>query len=367
MADFRPLLRSAGPFLAAASRAALCGLVRALEEAARLAPPTDPGRAACAKLVAELQSELGPGTSSPPTVESWSDAGSVPPPPPVVGAGDRLAGVRAAFLASPEVAAELPGLELPAGPDSALWRPFQFALLRLSPSAAARWREKVSAAAAATDPAQVEWLPGPSEQVIFPGFAGTPGVGMRPSMRTHPDLGGVPAAAPAGELAGVLTALLWWIEADATIQHGLRGVFDYGLTALTAEAKRRYRHALLTRWAAFRDAADPGARLEAWVDLDEAVNSLMHHPPAAPGSWWAAFHRRARDTMIPVREAALDAGRSVQLWEMAGRYADNRAYADSDAQPMPGPVPVGHIVACLRLYLEIDGRATRGRVFFRDR
>lgn len=366
MADFRPLLRSAGPFLAGTSRAAVCGLVRALEEAARLAPPFDPGRAACDALVAELQSELGGGTPPPPPpVETWSGSGSVPPP--VVGAGDRLAAVRTAFLASPEVAAELPGLELPAGPDTALWRPLQFALLRLSPSAADRWREKVTTAAGAADPAKVEWLPGPSEQVILPGFAGTPGVGMRPSIRTHLDLDPVPAAAPAGELASVLTALLWWIEADATLQHGLRGVFNYGLTPLTAEAKRRYRHALLTRWGAFRDAPDAGARLEAWVDLDEAVHSLMHHPPAAPGSWWAAFHRRARDTMIPVREAALDAGRSIQLWEMAGRYADNRAYADSDDQPMPGPLPVGHIVACLRLYLEIDGRATRGRVFFRDR
>jgi hypothetical protein len=300
MADFQPLLRSASPFLAGASRAALCGLVRALEEAARLAPAADPGRAACDKLVAELLAQLKGGASSPLPAESWS-----------VATGGRLSAVCTAFLASPEVAGELCGLELPAASDAALWRPLQFALLRLSQPAADHWREKVSAAAGTTEPAKVEWLPGPSELVLFPGFAGTPGVGMRPSVRTHADLDPVPAIAPAGELACVLTVLLWWLEADATLQHGLRGLFNYGLTPLTAEARRRYRHALLSRWAAFREASDPGARLEAWVDVDEAVNSLMHQPPAAPGSWWAAFQRRARDIMIPVREAALDSGRSV--------------------------------------------------------
>ena len=363
MADFLPLLSIRNSSLAATSRVCLAGLARALEAARDQASYDDPGRPACDRLIAELSAELG---GSAPPVDSPALRST-----PVAPAGSSdLAGLRAEFLRAPEVTSELPGLNLPEGDDADLWLPLQFALIRLPANVAKTWRARIlDATKRRIDRNAVVTLPGGTEDLIFPGLAGVPGLKLSPQALIDPRLGDAPPG-PALVLARVVTVLLWLIDHDGTLHHGLLGLFNFGLTPLDDDHKRRYVAALLERWAAYRDAVrtgDPGKAVETWVDLDEAIHSLQHNPPAPTGSWWANLQRQARDTKLEVRDNAMAAQVPVQLREMSGRYAVERKFTGEDDQPMPGSVPVGEVVLCLRHYLEIVGCPSRGRVFFRGR
>lgn len=178
--------------------------------------------------------------------------------------------------------------------------------------------------------------------------------------------GGGPTAR---QLALVLSAVLTWTDHDFSLRHMLRSVYRFGTGPLHPAHKPRHERALIDRFGTLADAetAGDGTRVvRAWLDFDEAVNSLVPVPPAHPASAVAAVGRACREVLPAVRAAAAD--REVHIQIPAGKYADARGVTDpdQDVEATAGAVP-GEIVLCARAYLRLDGQTHPGRVLFRPR
>lgn len=340
--SWQELLGQEKSFLAAVARTALAGLVRTLEVAGELAPPDDPGQAACRRLTDELSRWLAPATAD--LVRS--------------------------FAADPAVRAEL-GEWRPADDPTALWLQIQLALLRLPQPLADRWREPLLRLAGTGTGAAMTVLPGVEVEVVFPGLGEMPGLRLDPSGPVDDRLGAPPLPPIAGRLAGPATLLLWLTERDPALHHALRSVYRFGIIGLAGAQKSKYQRALIERFHRFAEAekgSDMAELVLAWVELDEALHALLYLPVPSASSWWGRYLARARETMLQVRERAVAAGKTIHLQTLTGRYAEVISCTDPDADcEAAASVPPGDVVRCLRVFLRMDGTAHKGRVLYRSR
>jgi hypothetical protein len=169
-------------------------------------------------------------------------------------------------------------------------------------------------------------------------------------------------------------ACLWFIEHDPHLCHGLKSVFRFGIRPLTGNLRERYVAELLRRWDRVRDTlagsradlsrVDWQVHLKALVDLDEALNSLVHQPVAAADSWWGNLLGQTRQELFLARDQAVQGGSAVQLQVLGGNFADVNRLAPDSLQVDFG-VP-GEVNACLRVWARIDGEEMKGRVLFRS-
>jgi hypothetical protein len=366
------------------SRAALAlrwGLhgLRASLQAALQEVSDDPGGEDLRGLLAELTPLLdGAGTFSapaelPPAAEDV--AGREIMPPSGV-ATPRLLPLARAVAADPRLREWLHKRPLREDSDEEIWNDIQLLLLRVPPALADEWQRRclshAEKAGALADETHAAVLSLERDERIFPGLTGTvqaqglrseTGAPLDPRVTTPPE-------EDLRFLAGVASAWLWFIEQDPQLHHCLAGVFRFGLAALAGEQRERYVAELLRRWDRVCAGAQTPSSRQGWkdrlkehLDLDEALHSLVHTPPADPRSWWGQLCIEARDSLLRERDRAAQAGCPAHLQLLGGSFADINRLAPDSLQVDFG-VP-GEVAACLRVWARIDGEELKGRVLYR--
>jgi hypothetical protein len=264
--------------------------------------------------------------------------------------------------------------------DDDIWNGVQRLLLRVPPRLADEWRQRTQELADRVGGRLDEWaavvLPLPWDEAIYPGVTGevrAAGLRSAPTAPLDPRI-----VAPADDslrvLAGVTSTCLWFVDHDAHLSHCLKSVFRFGIAPRTEEQRERYVEELLRLWERVRTATSgaqadaPRQRLKeemkALLDLDEALHSLVHLPPAAPESWWARLLGQAREALFRARDQAVQAGCAVHLQALGGTFADINRLAPDSLQVDFG-IP-GEVSACLRVWARIDGEELKGRVLYRS-
>jgi hypothetical protein len=344
--------------------------------------PEDPGRGQLQTLAADLETliERDGSTAAPPLLPD------VPCERPATGVlaspsyGPRLRPLVAAIAKDERFAEQLIRSPVPSGSDADIWNGIHQMLLCAPPHLAQEWRRRSQEFAEENGGRLDEWaalvLPLPQDEAIYPGVTGeirAPGLRSAPSAALDPRI-----EPPLGEqlrhLAGITSSCLWFSEHGAQLHHCLKAVFRFGLTPLAGEQRERFVAELLRRWARVQSAPDGPSgsdsrthfkdRLKALLDLDEALHSLLHLPPAAPDSWWGRLLSQARETLFQARNQAIQAGCTVHLQLLGGSFADINRLAPDSLQVDFG-VP-GEISACLRVWARIDGEELKGRVLYRS-
>jgi hypothetical protein len=260
--------------------------------------------------------------------------------------------------------------------DAGIWNDIQLLLLRVGPTLAEEWRQRclnhAEQVGARANDAKATVLSLQRDERIFPGLTGTiEAQGLRSETAAPLDPHVFEPADPDQHfLAGVISALLWFIEHDTQLLHCLSSVFRFGLSALLGDQRERYRAELLRRWDRVRGASDlrhaPQGwkeRLKGFLDLDEAVHSLLHQPPADSRSWWGQLRSEVRGALLHRRDLASQEGCPVHLQVLGGSFAEINRLAPDSLQVDVG-LP-GEVTACLRVWARIDGEELKGRVLYR--
>ncbi|MFE0250055.1 hypothetical protein [Streptomyces sp. NPDC059010] len=387
------LLRTEDSLLASVAAAALDGL-RGTLRAALAAAPADRGAVACTTLLEALDRllavpregepapavvpEAGPShapgipdgvitprvpprpaappppapppTAPPPTAPP-ATAPPPTPPPPILALAAELAG-------SPEVddfatGAVPPAADGPGGADRVrCW--YHLTLLRLPDRHAGVWRAR----AAEADPAAREpWrtLRGWADEVLLP-----PAEDGRPGIRTVRE-----KVTEATDLAALVLALH---EHDEALCLLLDRLWTGGSTRLTdPQVSGAYRGELTKRLESLeRSPRDAAERLRASVSVDEALCSVTHLPPGAPGSWWNRLAEESHAAPLDLCRELLAAGRNVEAVLPARPYRQARRHtrAGDDIRLGVGGRP-GDTLTCLRLWLRVGDQVFPGRVVYR--
>jgi hypothetical protein len=358
-----------------ASRALRWSL-RGLQASLRAAVDEMPDEDGCAQLrtlLADLDTLLCTANYSPGTALPSDAPGDATVEP---ADGPRLTPLARAVAADERFQAELKASPIPDGSDDDIWNGVQRLLLRVRPHLAEEWRHRCQEFTERVGGRLDEWaavsLPLRWDEGIYPGVTGevrAAGLRSAPTGPLDPRLG-LPAHDDLQDLAGVTSTCLWFVDHDPHLCHCLKSVFRFGVTPLTAEQRERYATELLRLWERVREHAgashEPAKeQLRALLDLDEAVNSLVYQPPAAPESWWARLQGQTREALFAARDRAIQAGCAVHVQALGGTFADINRLAPDSLQVDFG-VP-GEVSACLRVWARIDGEEIKGRVLYRSR
>jgi hypothetical protein len=347
-------------------RASLQG---ALEEVAQ-----DPGSDQLRGLLTELDRLLTPGEG---TELPAAAAEGLPPP---ATNQPRLVPLARAIAADRRFQAELRRPPIHEFSDEVIWNEVQRLLLRLPPHLAEEGRllcrQHAEQVGGQLDGSAAVALPAPRDEAIYPGLAGdvcAPGLCSSPVAPLDARL-----APPTDEsllpLAGTVSTWVWFAEHDPHLHHALKSVFRFGMPPLTGEQRERYVAELLRLWERARataaalqaDSSRPRLKehIRALLDLDEALQSLVYSPLAAPESWWGRRREQARQALFVARDRAVQAGCVVHLQLLGGTFADINRLAPDSLQVDFG-VP-GEVAACLRVWARIDGEEFKGRVLYRS-
>ncbi len=357
----------------------LTGAWAALRAGLESAQDDDPGRRRAEEVAAWLAGNAD-GLPDPPASESAAASTGVPaaalpepPGPPPDEFTLTFASVLDQFSTDDRVRRQLGGMPATcAGPVGAgTWRGFWLACLRLDAQLAAHWRgvgrDAANLANSGGEPTWVE-LPADAETpvrtLLPPAPAlGVTGIMVRPGAPADPALGDVAAVPEAGFL---VQRILVMLAVDRELCHALESLQVSGIHRLDdAATATEFRRELGRR---LRDATRPGAgsleRLQGLYQLDEAVCSAVHQPPAHPESWWGDLATASRRLL---RQAAQEAGKDGVAAEVRPLellpYADLRRYtADRNVAYRVPRDQVGMVLACLRTWMEAGGQAYLGRV-----
>lgn len=349
-----------------AVRQGLRGLSRQLWESLQQTP-YDPGAAAGKDLLDELAGLLQEEQPAEPAAER------VPDCEVRWGRGVALSRLRREIEGSRHLQERLGAIDLQGAGDRELWGEIQRLFLRLNPAEAQRWSQRAAGlarqAGAVAQTQDVQCLCDDVEEGVYPGLAGAvsaPGLQLSASAPVHRLLaaeGGTPDWA--GLTAGI-SFFLCYMESDPALHHALESVRPHGVHRLVGGQRDGFVKELILRYQRVKvDTADPVAALRAWIALDEAIHSLTHVPAAASLSWWRQHQQRMRQRLDAAADKARRAGHRVHLRWLAGNYRQVRNYTANDWGMESGGSP-GEVVACLRVYAEIDGQAFPGRVIYRE-
>jgi hypothetical protein len=348
------LLRTPGSARAVLVRAQLTALVTAVDALEPHLTAPDPGVASWSSVRAGLAAALAaePTAAEPSTVAA---------PPSTSSNGGVLAVIAEDFAADPEVTLALGRDAVTRSTtDRDRWTALHLACLRLPDKSARPWRARLAATVAA-DPAADRWIDLPAVDagtILLPPWPSRrlPGVRTTPGWPLPDEIAdGVSGGAAAlGQLAALAVQALWLSENDPQLQDFVAGRDLTRPEPLSSDAaRRRYRTELLRRLRTATVGGGPEL-----VQLDEALCSLVHLPPAAPTSWWHTFAQRGRQIALT----------ELTRLGLAVRSLDNATYEhvlplcqDSVACLSPRP---GQVLRCLRMWCTADGRARPGRVIY---
>ncbi|WP_017653972.1 hypothetical protein [Fortiea contorta] len=360
MQHLRQLLEIQNSELAKLLKYSLHGLEAALTQA-RTASPTDPGAKICDQILQELHQILQP-TSLAPTNHRQEL---------------KLNHLRTAFDSDPELSLYLGNSSLQSQTDSNLWNEVQRKLLRVPEDTAILWRnralELAQAAGAIENQTHVHPLPFIRDELIYPGLSGTiqaPGLCLSRQALLDAEIFSTRASEDLNLLAGFLLLWIKLIEIDPDLHHTLKSVFSFDVMALHSqpEQKTQYIDAFINRFWRVQKAdenADPLLTLRAWIDIDEAIHSLVFIPPAERYSWWGKLQQESRRILKKVADRAISFDNNVRIRQLSGLYADICHLTKDDLQLDCGGTP-GEVLTCIRVYSQINQEELPGRVLFRS-
>jgi hypothetical protein len=383
MQHLRQLLEIENSELAQLLRFSLYGLGATLNQA-RTELPLDPGAKVCDEVLQELQSLLQPATV-PPRQPYSRGKDTIPheQPPLRVNATIqspnelKLSHLREAFDSDPELSYYLGNSSLQSQTDSDLWNEIQRQLLRVPEDLAVSWRQHAldlaQEAGAIEDTWDLYQIPFIRDEIIYPGLSGAvfaQGLCLSHQALLNNEITQNNKSEDIHLLAGFLDLCIKFIELDPDLHHALKSVFGFDVISLQAKPDQRiqYMDALTDRFQRVQKAeenTDLLSTVRAWIDMDEAIHSLVFVPPAERYSWWGKLQQESRRTLKKVADKAMNAGHDVRIRQLSGLYADICTLSKDDLQLDCGGIP-GEVLTCLRVYARINQEESPGRVIFRS-
>ena len=357
-------------------RAGLVGLSAALQEALdRGGASGDPAVEECRRALVAIDDVLG----RPAVSEAAAGERSVPlgrsDAAPSGAAETSLTTVVAAMTADPAVRPYLSDIATDTATTGsiradagAVWRRLRLFLLRLPPGPADFWAAALAECVPSPrDGAAAVWLTGAPASDGWATDAGPAGPlddDVRVSLRL--DTAPPPAAEDLARLVSLVIAV---VAVDDGLHLGLERLQRSGLALLDETRRDRWRKDVLSRLDTYADATDEPARaFLALVELDEAVNSLLHLPVAAPDSWWSRLTGRLRALVEDEIRRLRDGGADVEVLPLTLRYLELVRGTRTKGNDLPldgGTRAPGEVIACLRMWARSENRQWPGRVAYR--
>jgi len=357
----RQLLEIENSELARLLRFSLYGLEATLNHAITEFP-LDPGAKVCDDVLQELRNLLQPAPLQ--QNNGWEDMTD----------DLKLSHLREAFDSDSELNSYLGNSQLQSETDSDLWNEIQRKLLRMPEDLAASWRSHTLNMAqeigAIADNSNLYQLPFIRDEIIYPGLSGTvqtQGLSLSQQALLNSQ---TPQGNTSNLPAGFLSLYIKFIEIEPDLHHALKSVFSFDVISLHSKPEQRHQYieALSDRFQRTQKAeetADPLSILRAWIDMDEAIHSLVFVPPSERYSWWGKLQHESRRILKKVTDEAINAGNEVRIRQLSGLYADICASSKDDLQLDCGGIP-GEVLTCLRVYARINQEESPGRVIFRS-
>ncbi|MFM2063012.1 MAG: hypothetical protein RLZZ507_2682 [Cyanobacteriota bacterium] len=334
----------------------------------------DPGNDLCEKVILEIHNLLQPQLI-PENIETVEPVENV-----VIDESqpDQLLNeLREVFHTDLELNFYLGDTPLQSQNDADLWNEIHRKLLRVPEDLATSWRkyalEMAKKIGATEDYVNLVHLPFVRDEIIYPGLNGTiqaRGLCLSKKALLKSDIGQLYNSEDLHLLAGFLLLYTKFIEIEPDLHHALKSVFSFDVVSLHSQPEQRqlYLQTLsdrLQRTQKTEENTDPIYNLRAWLDIDEAIHSLVFLPPAERYSWWGKLQQESRRIIKKVANKAIKAGYDVRIRQLSGLYADICAYSKDDLQLEHGGTP-GEVLTCLRLYARINQEENPGRVLFRS-
>jgi hypothetical protein len=354
MQHLRQLLSIENSELARLLRFSLHGLEATLNQACTEFP-LDPGVEICNEVLQELHSLLQPA----------KEDAIITPENQL-----KLSHLREAFDSDSELSYYLGNSQLQSQTDSDLWNEIQRKLLRIPEDLAAFWRQRTLDMAeevgAIANHSNLYELPFIRDEIIYPGLTGTvqtPGLSLSQQALLNSQ---VTQGNESDLSAAFLFLYMKFMEIEPDLHHALKSVFSFDIISLNSKPEHRnlYINALSDR-SQRTQKADPLSIVRAWVDMDEAIHSLVFVPPAERYSWWGKLQHESRRILKKFADNAINAGYEVRIRQLSGLYADICASSKDDLQLDFGGTP-GEVLTCLRVYARINQEESPGRVIFRS-
>jgi len=270
-------------------------------------------------------------------------------------------------------------VSLQSSSDAQLWNEIQRKLLRVPKNVAQSWRERALMLAHEAG-AIPDWsersllaLPFIRDEAIYPGLTGTiqaRGLRFSTNKPLHPRVQGGMLDGDLYFLACIVSICLKFIESDRSLHHAFKSIYRFGVKSLHSdpEESNQYINALIDcfrRVQKAEESSDAITILQARLDLDEAIHSLVFLPPGDRYSWWGKLQQESRRTLDKVVKKVRNAGYKAQIRPLWDSYADIYTLSNDDYELDSGGIPM-EVLACLRVYAQIDQEVYPGRVLFRS-
>lgn len=390
MEQLSNLLKTENSDLARLLHFSLYGVEAALKQALTKFPD-DPGAELCQGALQELNSLLqsAPSVSNTThiqvaqTTENSKSTDLLEVKPPTQTGELKLVRLQKEFSEDKQLALHLGNIQLQSQTDSELWKEIQRQLLRVPEELVAKWRQRALSLAAEVgaqeDISNLLPLPFNKNENIFPGLQGTiksqglcfstqaplheqiTKLNLQNYQRDFPD--------DVNFIAAIVSTCIKFIDIEPNLHHALKSVFKFDIINLHSRLEQRsqYTDALLDSfWRMLKADADCLSALRHWIDLDEAINSLVFIPPADRFSWWGKLQQEVRHILLKkVAQRARSEGQNITIRQLSGLYADVSPLSKDNLRLQFGGNP-GDVVACLRVYAKINEQEFPGRVLFRS-
>lgn len=345
----------------------LYGLKETLGQA-KIAYPADPGSDLCSQVIGEIDGLLA--------LKSVRKVEDVEFTIHESTSGQLLTELGEIFNSDLEVRFYLGDKPLHSNNDCDLWGEIHRKLLRLPEDLAIIWKNRTLEVAkklgAMEDYVNLHYLPFGRDEIIYPGLNGTiisPGLSLSKKALLKSDLAQLHNSDNWHFLTGFLSLYTNFIDLDPDLHHALKSVFSFDVISFQShpEQKQLYLEAFsdrLQRNQKLNDDSSSITNLRSWLDLDEAIHSLVFVPPAERYSWWGKLQQESRRILKKMADEATKAGNNIKIKQLSGLYADICQYAKDDLQLEDGGTP-GEVLSCLRLYARINEEDYPGRVIYR--
>jgi hypothetical protein len=362
MQHLRQLLETQNSEIARLLRCSLHGLEAALNQA-RTELPQDPGAEVCAELLQEIQNLLQPAHENQTLIiQSPNEL--------------KLNHLREAWNDDSELSLYLGNVPLQSQTDADLWNELHRKLLRIPDDLATFWRQRALDFAqeigAREDTSNLHQLPFIRNEIIYPGLKGSiniQGLGLSQKALLNSKFVHSNSSENLQLLTSFLSLYLKFIEIEPDLHHALKSICSFDIVSLSkSEQQHQYIEALIDRFHRIQKAEENNeylAILRAWIDIDEAIHSLVFIPPVERYSWWGKLQQESRRTLKTIADKANKSGHNVRIRQLSGLYADVCAFSKDDLQLNCGGIP-GEVLTCLRVYARINQEESPGRVIFRS-
>ncbi|MEN2383517.1 MAG: hypothetical protein KA716_01265 [Gloeotrichia echinulata DEX184] len=345
MEQLSNLLKTENSDLARLLHFSLYGVEAALKQALTKFPD-DPGAELCQGALQELNSLLqsAPSVSNTThiqvaqTTENSKSTDLLEVKPPTQTGELKLVRLQKEFSEDKQLALHLGNIQLQSQTDSELWKEIQRQLLRVPEELVAKWRQRALSLAAEVgaqeDISNLLPLPFNKNENIFPGLQGTiksqglcfstqaplheqiTKLNLQNYQRDFPD--------DVNFIAAIVSTCIKFIDIEPNLHHALKSVFKFDIINLHSRLEQRsqYTDALLDSfWRMLKADADCLSALRHWIDLDEAINSLVFIPPADRFSWWGKLQQEVRHILLKkVAQRARSEGQNITIRQLSGLY-----------------------------------------------